>query len=69
VRGQQNFYVFLYFPSENLVKNEIWMKSWILVFCLGSVLNFNYYLFKFFLIIIYLFIYLFIYYVYIVHWF
>jgi hypothetical protein len=22
------------------------MKSWILVFCLGSVLNFNYYLFK-----------------------
>jgi hypothetical protein len=22
VRGQQNFYVFLYFPSENLVKNR-----------------------------------------------
>jgi hypothetical protein len=48
VRGQLNFYIFLYFPSKSLVKtDEIWMKSWILhVFYLGSVLNFNYYLFK-----------------------
>jgi hypothetical protein len=47
VRGQLNFYIFLYFPSKNLIKTDvIWMKSWILVFCLGSVLNFNYYLFK-----------------------
>ena len=22
VRGQQNFYIFLYFPSKNLVKNR-----------------------------------------------
>jgi hypothetical protein len=47
LRGQNIFYIFLYFSSKNLVKtDEIWMKSWILVFCLGSILNFNYYLFK-----------------------
>jgi hypothetical protein len=39
----KHFFIFLYFSSKNLVKtDEIWMKSWILVLCLGSVLNFIY---------------------------
>jgi hypothetical protein len=47
VRGQLNVYIFLYFPSKNLVKNRRNLNEKLnSVFCLGLVLNFNYYLFK-----------------------